>query len=615
MKNWLIACGLVCVLGCGGNTGNGDGAGGSAGTGTGGTGVGGSGVGGSGVGGSSAGGSGGNIPSTGTANKVDLLVMVDNSISMADKQLVLAEALPGLLNAFTTPPNDGSGPAYAPVTDIHFGVITSSLGGHGGDVCSPSGSAQFNETQNDKAHLVGSVRPGLPSHNGQGFLWWDPNQQSGGESDPGVLVANFQQHVQAAGEQGCGYEASLESWYRFLIDPDPPESVTQENGVTVLNGIDNALLQQRADFLRPDSLVIIVVLSDENDCSMMDSGQNWIFAQVAGGGGAFHLPAATSTCATDPNSVCCRSCAEQEGTPPAGCGPISSDPVCTQSSTLDDQTDHINLRCWNQMQRFGISGLHPTRRYVDGLTKSTVPDRSGNLVPNPLFAASGTITRAQNMVMFVPIVGVPWQDLATADSLTSSGLTYLSAEELVSQGRWSWMVPNCKSNGADGVCDEWDLKDQPDDPLMIESTQPRTGVNPATGSALAPPTSGPGANPINGHESVETAGQLQYACIFDLAETRDCTQVGPGTGCDCQLNPDPASIKNPLCQASDGTYSTMQYRAKAYPGTRQLQVAKDLGSNAVVGSACPKTGGASGAHAYIPVVDAVARQLGGRLAK
>ena len=29
----------------------------------------------------------------------------------------------------------------------------------------------------------------------------------------------------AAGENGCGYEASLEAWYRFLVDPEPPSAV------------------------------------------------------------------------------------------------------------------------------------------------------------------------------------------------------------------------------------------------------------------------------------------------------------------------------------------------------------------------------------------------------
>jgi hypothetical protein len=29
--------------------------------------------------------------------------------------------------------------------------------------------------------------------------------------------------VVGAGQIGCGYEAQLESWYRFLVDPTPAE--------------------------------------------------------------------------------------------------------------------------------------------------------------------------------------------------------------------------------------------------------------------------------------------------------------------------------------------------------------------------------------------------------
>jgi hypothetical protein len=222
------------------------------------------------------------------------------------------------------------------------------------------------------------------------------------------------------------------------------------------------------------------------------------------------------------------------------------------------------------------------------------------------------------MVLFVPIVGVPWQDLATNDSLTGTGLTYLTASEIANQGRWSWLLPDCKKAGADGVCDEWDLSDQPDDPFMIESKTPRSGVNPATNTAVAPPSSGPGASPINGHESNNplSYGDLQYACTFELPQARDCTTLPGGVGCDCEPDPDPSTLQSPLCQAPDGSYSSIQRYAKAYPGTRQLQVAKDLGTNAVIGSACPKDVAAtSPAHAYIPVVDAVARQLVGRLVK
>jgi hypothetical protein len=277
----------------------------------------------------------------------------------------------------------------------------------------------------------------------------------------------------------------------------------------------------------------------------------------------------------------------------------------------------VNLRCWQQKRRFGIDALHPTHRYVDALTKATVPNRSGQLVPNPLFTDSSGAgkTRALNNVLFVPIVGVPWQDIATEDSIVGAGLTYLTAAQMVEQGRWGWLVPQCLSSGTDGVCDSWDLLDVPGDPLMVESTFPRTGVNPATGAPLAPTSAGVGANPINGHElDIPDNGDLQYACTFALTEPRDCATTPDGTACEC--DGDPGLQKDPLCQQPDNSYSTLQRYAKAYPGTRQLQVAKDLGPNAVLGSLCPKTlEPQSPARGYAPVVDAIVRQLGGRLVK
>lgn len=82
-------------------------------------------------------------------DKIDLLFMIDNSISMADKQELLRRAVPVLLNRLITPlcvdvngeplgtTVDASGncavgePEFSPIRDIHIGVITSSLGAIG----------------------------------------------------------------------------------------------------------------------------------------------------------------------------------------------------------------------------------------------------------------------------------------------------------------------------------------------------------------------------------------------------------------------------------------------------------------------------------------------------
>ena len=56
--------------------------------------------------------------------------------------------------------------------------------------------------------------------------------------------------------------------------------------------------------------------------------------------------------------------------------------------------------------------------------------------------------------------------------------------------------------------------------------------------------------------------------------------------CDC-FGPNLDELRNPLCQNQQGAYTTTQLRAKAYPGTRILQVLQGIGDQAIVGSICP----------------------------
>ena len=124
-------------------------------------------------------------------DKIDLLFMIDNSISMADKQAILADAVPVLVQRLVDPVcvdadgnptqgtvssgcGSGSTPEFKPIQNIHIGIITSSLGDHGGEVCVPNPADMPPRTLNDSAQLVASVRAGVYSYSNQGFLVWDP---------------------------------------------------------------------------------------------------------------------------------------------------------------------------------------------------------------------------------------------------------------------------------------------------------------------------------------------------------------------------------------------------------------------------------------------------------
>ena len=564
-------------------------------------------------------------------DKIDLLFMIDNSRSMADKQRILEQAVPELVNRLITPrctddagnltsgtaPNcpPGSVPEFDAVDDIHIGIVTSSLGGHGADTCSPRDTQNWNSTQDDKAQLLPSVPRSEPAPQFQntGFLAWDPGGKYGGETNRQALIDNFEAGVRAAGEDGCGFEASLEAWYRFLIDPEPPLEVVVKDGQAQVTRPNPTVLSQRAQFLRPDSLVAIVMLTDENDCSTIDGGVGWLAAQAGEGG--YHLPRATEVCARNPNDRCCRSCRSDEAQPPAGCPALNADPGCSPPDH-DNTGDPINLRCWEQKRRFGLDFLYGVDRYIRGLTSVTIRNHTGEEVRNPLYSdLSGKKLppRSQSLVFLAGIVGVPWQDIATENTLNNpSDLKYLKASELAAKKRWEMILGDPPA----GV--------PPTDALMIESVQDRTtlrGVNPAhplgLGSLVPVPAAGqPHGTAINGNEYVtdREIGDLQYACIFPLDVSRQC--AGSMESCDCE-GKDQGNGK-PLCNG------TLQIAAKAYPGIRHLQVLKGVSEmnlqkdNAIVASICPKitTDPNNAAYGYNPavasIIDALKVQLRGK---
>lgn len=559
-------------------------------------------------------------------DQVDLLLMVDNSISMFDKQAVLAGSLPSMLLRLTSPncldaqgaptgeKADPSGhcsrgtPEFTPVSDLHVGVITSSLGAHGGQTCADVAG-------DDRAQLLPLIRTDaqypVNTWNNSGFLAWDPAARSmpPGESDLESLTANFKNLVLSAGQSGCGFEAQLESWYRFLIDPDPPVHVPQVTDASVtkpefVDAGQNPILKQRAQFLRRDSAVVVLMLSDENDCSIMDFGQGWLVGQQTLSGQSFRMPRSTSACDSNPNDPCCTSCLSSTTT--MGCSRPADDVNCKSSVYLQALDDSLNLRCFKQRQRFGYDWLHPIQRYIDGLTRSMVPtshylDFYGGVTygQNPLFPPGSK--RTASMVFLAGIVGVPWQDLASKASLADAApLEYLSFAELSNQGRWSLVL------GDEGSATE--PPSPPGDKLMFETYVDRSTLfgsapHPLVGKAgaLAPASSVGFTNVINGHEAnILRNDDLQYACVFPLNTPRTTCNVG----CEC----DRPEYNPPLCDGAAQIY------AKAYPSVRELRVLKgvgDISGNAVPTSICPKSIEASdgAGYGYVPAMSALVNAI------
>jgi hypothetical protein len=129
------------------------------------------------------------------------------------------------------------------------------------------------------------------------------------------------------------------------------------------------------------------------------------------------------------------------------------------------------------------------------------------------------------------------------------------------------------------------------DPHMIQSVAPRAG--------LPGPSSPDGTDPINGREWDTQLGDTQFACTFPLPTPKDCSLPQFLPACDCTPGKSPG-----LC---DPTNNNLQVRGKAYPAIRELEVARALGSRAIVGSICPL----QASDAYRPAMSA----LGNRMAK
>jgi hypothetical protein len=296
---------------------------------------------------------------------------------------------------------------------------------------------------------------------------------------------------------------------------------------------------------------------------------------------------------------------------------LETDVECAKGTTLTSSEDDLNLRCFDQKRRFGFELLHPVARYTQGLTALEVPRRSdGQLVPNPIYASRNDAPpRSPEQVLLLGIVGVPWQDVATADSLVGPGLKFLSEDGPLSASRWAAIL-------GDPFASPPVL---PLDPFMVETPNDRTTLAGVPSAHPVVPTEelvqasslDPRANAINGHESVNVGNRdLQYACTFQLAApiVCDAARFEAEGACDCYAEDQP--FNRALCQPpTGGAAGNTQYFGKAYPGLRELSVLKAIGAHGIVASTCPKVSDTrSESYGYRPAMDAlagrVAKQLG-----
>lgn len=179
------------------------------------------------------------IPVTVNRN-VDILFVIDDSPSMADKQQNLATNFPNFINVLNT--------IQGGLPDVHIGVVTSDVGTKGTQDAAPgaaigqignggcSGTGKSGNLQTSGASVTGTFISDIKQTDG-----------SRQKNYTGNLDAVFGQMAKV-GAGGCGFEQHLEAMKRALNN-NPAN----------------------AGFLRPDAYLAVIFIADEDDCTFAKS--------------------------------------------------------------------------------------------------------------------------------------------------------------------------------------------------------------------------------------------------------------------------------------------------------------------------------------------------------
>lgn len=210
-------------------------------------------------------------------DKVDLLFMVDNSNSMAGEQTSLRAQFPHLMRMLTTGERMPGDPnPFSAIQDLHVGVVSSDMGIPGVELGACHADGGDDGRLQHTAHSADCAAT-YPS-----FLSFSDADGS----DP-IAFADAVSCIAELGTGGCGFEEQLEAPLKALwpsVYTNALGNVVQPNPITFL-ATTPAGQRGRGDrdnlgFLRNDaatglSLIAIVVVTDEEDCSVKSTEHLW----------------------------------------------------------------------------------------------------------------------------------------------------------------------------------------------------------------------------------------------------------------------------------------------------------------------------------------------------
>ncbi|MBI5489091.1 MAG: hypothetical protein HY905_17280 [Deltaproteobacteria bacterium] len=177
--------------------------------------------------------------------RVDIVVLVDNSGSMSQEQAALVQRFPELITELLDPPPDPETgrPSHPPVEDLNIGVVSSDMGtaGHRVSTCSISDVGDNGCFRNTPSPAVLDCEATYPAYLAR-------NDTNAGVYLPPDMAHDFA-CIATLGTQGCGFEQQFKAM-RAAVTTDP----------------DTGLCNM--GFLRPDALLALIWVTDEEDCSV-----------------------------------------------------------------------------------------------------------------------------------------------------------------------------------------------------------------------------------------------------------------------------------------------------------------------------------------------------------
>jgi hypothetical protein len=195
-------------------------------------------------------------------NKVDILFMIDDSPSMDPKQAALQTRFPELIKVLDDFAAKGT-PAW-----YHIGVVTSDLGAG----MAPNGGCQVGG-KGAKLQALGAAHGAACKAPTGNLNFIDYNQLAMTNNLPaGQDLPTTFTCMASVGTAGCGFEHQLEAPYRALHDCMPAAD----------GSYPNCSIPQNMGFLRPDSILAVIFLTDEDDdCSAPDDTDLFDASQAA----------------------------------------------------------------------------------------------------------------------------------------------------------------------------------------------------------------------------------------------------------------------------------------------------------------------------------------------